>query len=125
MWASAEWKYCATECVKLEERKCNMAERRNSVVCTFDPITPKITTYDVHELMHDILRIRVNAVNMMHIDDMKRQVYIKLAETQCVQTVLRDTCGQKEHRHNNGEISTVGIAIAGKDRKKLRNAKLP
>ena len=102
-----------------------MAERRNSVVCTFDPISPKVTAYGIREWIHDILRIPGKTVNLMQIEGTKRQVHIKLVDKQCVQVVLRDTCGQKEHRHNNGEISTVGIAIAGKDRKKLRNAKLP
>ena len=74
--------------------------------------------------MHDILRIRVKAVYMMHIDDMKRQVYIKLADTQCVQTVLRVLCGEAEYSHNNGEISLVTIAKAGMEIKKIRIANL-
>jgi hypothetical protein len=109
-----------------EERKCNMAERRNSLVCTFDPISPNVTLYGIREWIHDILRIPGKTVNLMQIEGKKRQVHINLADKQCVQAVLRDTCGQAEYRHNNGEISTVGIAIAGMEsKKKIRIANVP
>ena len=48
-----------------EERKRNMAEWRNTVVCTFDTTSPKITAYDIHEWIHDTLRIPEKAVNMI------------------------------------------------------------
>jgi len=73
-----------------------MAERRNAVVCTFDPTSPNITAYDFHEWIHDITLIPEKTVNVMQIDDPKRQFHIKMAETQCLQAVLGDTCGQAE-----------------------------
>jgi len=95
-----------------EECKCNIAERRNTVVCTFDPITPKVTAYDIQEWIHDILWNPEKAVNMMQIDGLKQQVHIKLAYTQGVNAVLRDMCGQAEYGYSNEEMSTVIIAMA-------------
>ena len=108
-----------------EERKRNMAERRNTVACKFEPTSPKITACDIHERIHDILRIPEKMVKMIQIEGPKWQVYIKLADTQCIAAVLRDSCGQAEYRHNSGEISIVSIAMAGMGTKKLRNANLP
>jgi len=94
-------------------------------VCTFDPTSPNITVYDIHEGIHITLRIPEKTVNVMQTDDPKRQFHIKLSETQCVQAVHRDTCGQTEYRHNNAEISIVSIAMAGMESKKIRIANLP
>ena len=102
-----------------------MAERRYTVVCIFEPTTPKIIIYDIHEWIHDTLRIPEKTVNTIQIYGRKRHVYIKLADAQCIAAVLRDSCGQAEYRHNSGEISIVSIAMAGMGTKKLRNANLP
>lgn len=61
---------------------------------------------------------------MFQIDGPKRQVYIKLADKACVQTIIRDTSGQEEYKHNTGELSVVTIAVAGMDTKKGTNSKL-
>ena len=34
-----------------------MAERHNTVVCLFNPSSPRITAYDIHEWIHSTLRI--------------------------------------------------------------------
>jgi hypothetical protein len=75
-----------------------MAERQYTVVCTFEPASPKITTYDIRECIHDTLRIPEKTVDMIQIDGPKRKVYIKMTDPQCVQVLLRDTCGQAEYR---------------------------
>jgi len=51
-----------------------MAERHNSVVCKFDPTNPCITAFDIHEWIHDALRIPEHTVHMIKIDGTKRQV---------------------------------------------------
>jgi len=102
-----------------------MAERRYTVVCTFDPTRPKITVNDIHGWIHDTFRIPEKTVNMIQIDGRKLHVYIKLADTQCIAAVIRDSCGQAEYRHNNGEISIVNISMAEMGTKKIRIANLP
>jgi len=96
---SAVWNYSLW--VSVQSRRTvniNMAERQYTVVCTFEPASPKITTYDIRECIHDTLRIPEKTVDMIQIDGPKRKVYIKMTDTQCVQVLFRDTCGQAEYR---------------------------
>ena len=102
-----------------------MDERRNTVVCIFDPITPKVTACDIHERIHEILQIPVKTVYMMQIDGPIRQVHIQLADMQCVLVVIRVLCVQVEYREHNGEISIVTIAMTDMGIKKIRIANLP
>jgi len=102
-----------------------MAERQYTVVCTFDPASPKITEYNTHVRIHDTLRITEMMVDMIQTDGPKLQVYIKMTHTQFVQALLRDTCGQAGYRHNNGEISIVNIDMVGMGTKKVWIPNLP
>jgi hypothetical protein len=61
-----------------------MAERQNTVVCSFDPSSPRITAYDIHEWLHAALRIQENTVSMIKIDGIKRQVFIKFVDNETV-----------------------------------------
>jgi len=102
-----------------------MAERRNSAVCTFDPASQKVTAYDIHEWIHDILRIPEKTVKMLEIEGPKRQGHIQLADTQCVLVVIRVLCEQVEYRDINGETSIVTIAMTEMGIKKIRIENLP
>jgi len=82
-----------------------MAEWQNTIVCTFDPSSPRGIVYDIHEWIHDTLRIPEQTVNMIQIDGPKRQVYIKLVDKACLQASLRDSSRQAEYKHNTGEFS--------------------
>ena len=90
-----------------------MAERRNTIVCTFDLASPKITAYEIHEWIHNTIRIPEQTVTRIQIDGTRRQVFIKLIANEYVQSLLRETGGVPKDKHQNGEMSTV--AIAGKD----------
>jgi len=96
-----------------------MAERLNTIVCTFDPASPKITAFDIHEWIHNTLRIPEQNVTMIQIDGNKRQVFIKLSNNDCVQSMLKDTNGEEKYKHQGGEVSTVGIAVAGLGMKRV------
>jgi hypothetical protein len=102
-----------------------MAERLNTTVCTFDPASPKITAFEIHEWIHNTLRIPEQNVTMIQVDGIRRQVFIRLVNNDCVQTLLRDTSGEAKYKHHSGEVSTVGIAVAGLGMKQLRVANLP
>jgi hypothetical protein len=62
---------------------------------------------------------------MIHIDGIKRQVYISMVDGECVLAVLRDTGGQVEYKYPNGELSIVSLAVAGMGTKRTRVANLP
>jgi len=55
-----------------------MAERLNTIMCTFDPTSPRITTYDIHEWIQQVLRIPEHTVGVIQIDGANRQVFIKV-----------------------------------------------
>jgi predicted sulfurtransferase len=90
-----------------------MPERRNTIVCTFEPASPKITAYEIHKWIHNTLRIPDQTVNMIQTDGIRRQVFIKLITNDCVQSLLSETGGVVKYKDQNGEMSTVAIAVAG------------
>jgi len=102
-----------------------MGERRNTIVCTFDPGSPRISALEIHEWIHVVLRIPEQKVNMIQIDGTKRQVYIKMTDIEGVQDIIKGTGGQAEYTHTNGEISTVSVNTAGMEKRKIRIANLP
>jgi hypothetical protein len=102
-----------------------MAERLNTVVCSFDPSSPRITEYDNHEWLHTTLRIQENTVSMIQIDGIKRQVFIKFVGKESINDLLRDTGGSVEYKYTNGEISIVTIDISVMGTKLVRVSNLP
>jgi hypothetical protein len=95
------------------------------LVCSFDPRSPRISAYDIHEWIHDQLRVREDTICTIQIDGAKRQVFIKFAELIYAQEVLNTTNGQVEYKHTNGEISIVHVDMAGMGTKRVRIANLP
>ena len=101
-----------------------MNERQNTIVCTFNPASPRISAFEIHEWIHNHLRIPEQAVNMIQIDGTRRQVFIKLIEIESVQALFQGTDGLAEYKHTNGEVSTVRIDMAGMGSRKMLIANL-
>jgi hypothetical protein len=57
-----------------------MAIRSNTLVFTFDPASPRITAHDIHEWLHTEIRMQEQKVQMIQIDGIKRQVYVKVTD---------------------------------------------
>jgi len=102
-----------------------MAERLNTIVCTFNSTSPRITTYDIHEWIQQVLRIPEQIVSTIKIVEIKRQVYIKLINSANLQALIIETNGQTEYKHHNGVLSIVNIALPGMGTKRVCIAKLP
>ena len=81
-----------------------MSERRNTVVRSFDPKSPRISALDIHEWIYEQLHMPENVVTMVQIDGLRRQVYIKFTDFQYLQDLLHSTTSQSEYKHDNGEI---------------------
>ena len=62
---------------------------------------------------------------MIQICGPMRHVFIKFANTERMQSILPDTNGQMEFRHDNGELSLVKIEPAGMGVRRTRVANLP
>jgi hypothetical protein len=102
-----------------------MAESHNTVVCSFDLTSPRITAHDIHEWSFAVLQIPEHIVQMIKIDDIKRHVYIKLVDANSVHALLQDMAGQAEYKYPIGEMSIVHFALAGLSTKRSRVANLP
>ena len=103
----------------------DMVERHNTVVCSFDLASSRITAHDIHEWIFAVLRIPEHKVRMIQTDGIKRHVYIKLADADSVLALLRDKAGQAEYKYPTGELSIVHITLAGLGTENIRVANLP
>jgi hypothetical protein len=65
-----------------------MGERQNTFVCAFDPQSPRISAYEIHEWIYETLCLRESEVNMIQIDGPKRHVYIKVSDPERMQELL-------------------------------------
>jgi len=97
----------------------------NTIVCGFDPRSPRVNAFRIHEWIYENLHIAEENIRMIQIDGTRRRVYIKFTDEECMNTILQNTEGQLEFRHDNGEISKVFIEIAGRETKKISIASLP
>jgi hypothetical protein len=102
-----------------------MAERENTLVCTFDAQSRRITAYDIHECIYETMHLEGTDVAMVQVDGPRQQVYIKFKEYRRMQETLLSTNGQGEFRHSNGVISKVRIETARLGIRRVRIANLP
>ena len=102
-----------------------LSNRQNTLVCTFDMSSPRISAYDIHEWIHVNMKLEPTDVIMIQIDSTKRQVYLKLHDDKLVHSLIRTTTGQLKYKHPSGEVSNVTIEMAGTRTTRVRLANLP
>jgi len=102
-----------------------MSDRLNTILCGFDPRSPRINAFHIHECIYENLHIAEENIRMIQVDGPRRRVYIKFTDEENMNTIIRNTEGQLSFRHDNGEISKLFIEIAGMGTKKIRIASLP
>ena len=86
---------------------------------------PWVNALHIHERIYENLHIAEENIRMIQTDGPRRRVYIKVTDEDCMNTVLQNTEGQVEFRHDNGDIGKVFIGIAGMGTKKISIASLP
>jgi len=77
-----------------------MAERQNTLMCSFDPKSPRVSAFEIHEWIHDQLRIPEHGVPVLQIDGPGRQVFIKMKQCNELYKIIQETNGQKEYKHS-------------------------
>jgi hypothetical protein len=101
-----------------------MEERKNTIVCIFEAGSPRTAAFEVHEWLHEHLRIQEEHVRHLLMDGPRKQVYVKLVDEMQMQATLRAVGGRQEFKHSNGEISSVVIEATGLGTRKVRIATL-
>ena len=82
-----------------------MSKRRNTLVCCFDPKSPRIYAFDIHERIHNQLQVLKHSIVMIQIDGTRRQVYINFTDISYVKDIPQATNGTTVYKHASGEIS--------------------
>ena len=86
-----------------------MCERKNTMVCSFECYSPRITALEIHDWMHDKMEIPGQEVQMIQIDGTKRQVYIKVNNTSVLEEIITRSNGTLTYAHKEGVTSKVKI----------------
>jgi hypothetical protein len=94
-------------------------------VCIFDPISPRISAYEIHEWIFDQLKVTEQSLAMRQTDGIKRHVYLKFTYDQYVHDILQRTNGTMEYKHVTGELSVVCIEPAGICIRRIKLMHLP
>lgn len=89
-------------------------ERQNTIVITFiERDTPRPNAYDIHEWIHNTLKILPEDIAALQLNGITRQVYIKCKAQAIVEKILLDTNGESYYIHEGGQRTKVTIDSAG------------
>ena len=86
-----------------------MNDRLNTIVCVFDPRSPRISAFNIHEWIHDNMRLAEVDIRAIQVDWPRLRVYIKFTREDQMKDILQSTNGLLEFRHDNGEIKTASV----------------
>jgi hypothetical protein len=101
-----------------------MRKRKNTIFSSFEKYIPKVIAYEIHEWIHNCLQIE-EQVNTVHIDGIRRYVYIKFQTAQQADDFLQRISQPVYCKHANGERSVVRCSAAGLGIRYIQVADLP
>ena len=68
-----------------------MSDKLKAIACGFDPRSPQIYAFHIHEWIYEILHIAEENIKLIQIDWPRRLVYIKFTDEECMNTILQNT----------------------------------
>jgi len=100
-------------------------DRQNKIVCSFDMRSPKINAFQIHEWLHDTLRLNEGDIRVIQINGPLRKVYIKFVDSGRMMRALQPIQVDLEFYHETEEISKMTVEIAGVGIRRVRVSTLP
>jgi hypothetical protein len=101
-----------------------MSDRITNFVFIFDPRSPRISAYNIHEWIHDSLKLVEKDIQMIRWIG-PEDVFIKFSNEDRMKEKIRNKNGTCEYKHDIGEISQVNVEIAHMSTKIIRIVELP
>jgi hypothetical protein len=102
-----------------------MCERQNTLVCFFDPASPRISPFEVLLWIYSQLQVAEHSVLIIQQEGTRRQVFIKFTDSTFVHDIWRTTDGTTKYKHTTGEISPFRLEITGMGTRRIWLANLP
>jgi len=100
---------CVLCCCVMTRKNISTCERKYTVVCTFDKEIPKILAFDIHQWIYGHLRMNEIENTTIQTDGLKRQVFIKFAQTRALTALFDRTKGTAIYKLVTCGISRVNF----------------
>ena len=101
-------------------------ERKNTLVISFverNVIRP--SPYEIHEWIAENLHLDEQEVEMIQLNGLTRQVFVKCFHSSTIEKILKDTHGTAKFLHSNGQVSSVTLETAGIGSRAVKIFNLP
>lgn len=103
-----------------------MIERKQTLVISFtEQDIPRPEPYLLHEWIYEDLRLMEEQLEMIQLNGVTRQVFIKCTSTNIVEEILERTKGELSFTFSNGQRTKVKIEKAGPGIKSVKIYNLP
>lgn len=103
-----------------------MVERKQMLVIFFtEQDIPRPEPYLLHEWIYEDLQLKEDQLEMIQLNGVTRQVYIKCISTDIVEEILERTKGELSFTFSNGQRTKVTIEKAGPGIKSVKIYNLP